>query len=381
MAKFLNKKEQVIDFKLTPYGKQRLSVGQFKPVFYSFFDDGILYDSQYAGFTEKQNDINNRIKNETQFIEGILSFTDIENYPAAGNYLEVASTDVGTLDPADIDISPPYKNISTDKFTYNSSITDVVFDSADNQLVPATKLVTCQGQIVKIKTHDETNYDFQVEETVETLGLSSTSRNYDIPQIDINVYYTKQVDDPSDPMSAKKMQQTVAETAKFADGKVIKLIKNDLVVYAEEINTEMLNENYDIEVFYVDEQSEIVKLERKFFQNRIEQIQDGFMVFQNPVVNPTNNYPQSAVEYYFDVLTDKQVDVNIACGCARNFNRESYYVDLDIDCENFKKENEVYYDIYGSVTVPEICQPGRGIDDPTYNTDGELVVADDTCED
>ena len=247
--------------------------------------------------------------------------------------------------------------------------------------MPATKLVTCQGQIVKIKTHDETNYDFQVEETVETLGLSSTSRNYDIPQIDINVYYTKQVDDPSDPMSAKKMQQTVAETAKFADGKVIKLIKNDLVVYAEEINTEMLNENYDIEVFYVDEQSEIVKLERKFFQNRIEQIQDGFMVFQNPVVNPTNNYPQSAVEYYFDVLTDKQVDVNIACGCARNFNRESYYVDLDIDCENFKKENEVYYDIYGSVTVPEICQPGRGIDDPTYNTDGELVVADDTCED
>ena len=36
MAKFLNKKEQVIDFKLTPYGKQRLSVGQFEPVFYSF---------------------------------------------------------------------------------------------------------------------------------------------------------------------------------------------------------------------------------------------------------------------------------------------------------------------------------------------------------
>ena len=59
----------------------------------------------------------------------------------------------------------------------------------------------------------------------------------------------------------------------------------------------MLNENYDIEVFYVDEQSEIVKLERKFFQNRIEQIQDVFMVFQKPDVNPTNNYPQEAVEY------------------------------------------------------------------------------------
>ena len=31
MAKFLNKKEQVIDFKLTPYGKRRLAAGKFKP--------------------------------------------------------------------------------------------------------------------------------------------------------------------------------------------------------------------------------------------------------------------------------------------------------------------------------------------------------------
>tara|TARA_Y100000592_G_scaffold47176_1_gene74976 strand:+ start:51742 stop:52890 length:1149 start_codon:yes stop_codon:yes gene_type:complete len=381
MAKFLNKKEQVIDFKLTPYGKQRLSVGKLKPVFYSFFDDGILYDSQYAGFTEKQNDINNRIKNETQFIEGILSFTDIETFPAAGNYLEVATTDVGTLDPADQDISPPYKNFSTDKFSYNSSITDVIFDAQNAQLAPATKLVTCQGQIVKIKTHDETNYDFNVEETVENLGLSSTSRNYDIPQIDINVYYTKQVDDPTNALAATDMQQTVAQTSKFADGKVIKLIKSDLVVYAEEMNTEMLNENFDIEVFEVKDESEIVKLERKFFKNRIDQIQDGFMLFQNPVINRADFTPPDSVEYYFDVLTDKQVDAKIACGCASNFNKESYYVDLDIDCEKIQKQNEIYYDIYGSVTVPEICQPTGGPNGPTYTEDGEIADTDDNCGD
>jgi len=45
MAKFLNKKEQVIDFQLTPYGVQRLSVGKLSPEYYAFFDDGILYDS------------------------------------------------------------------------------------------------------------------------------------------------------------------------------------------------------------------------------------------------------------------------------------------------------------------------------------------------
>ena len=48
MAKFLNKKEQVIDFQLTPYGRQRLSVGSLKPTYYAFFDDDILYDGPFA---------------------------------------------------------------------------------------------------------------------------------------------------------------------------------------------------------------------------------------------------------------------------------------------------------------------------------------------
>tara|TARA_Y100000593_G_scaffold88670_1_gene171409 strand:- start:404 stop:1549 length:1146 start_codon:yes stop_codon:yes gene_type:complete len=380
MAKFLNKKEQVIDFKLTPYGKRRLAAGRFKPKFYSFYDDGILYDSQYAGFTEKQNDINNRIKNETQFLQGILSFTDIEKHIPAGNYLEVASTDVNEKDFADIDISPPYAYFSTDKFSYNSGITDILYDSVNNQMAPATKLVTCQGQIVKIKTMDETNYDFNREKTVENLGLSSTSRNYPIPQIDVSVYYTKQVEPPSDAMSAKRLQETVAQTPPFADGNVIKLIKNDLVVYSEEVNTELLNENYDIEVFQIQEESAMKKMVQKFFEREIEQIEDGFMVFKNPIkLTSRRKHKPAAVEYYFDVLTDAQVDARIACGCAQNFNKDSYYVDLDIDCEKVQKDEEVYYDIYGSVTVPEICGPVGG--GRRLNEDGEVLDTDESCED
>ena len=36
---FFNKKEEVIDIKLTQYGKYLLSQGKFKPVFYSFSDE------------------------------------------------------------------------------------------------------------------------------------------------------------------------------------------------------------------------------------------------------------------------------------------------------------------------------------------------------
>ena len=47
MAKFLDKKEQVIDFKLTSYGRYLLSIGSFKPTYYAFFDNNILYDTKY----------------------------------------------------------------------------------------------------------------------------------------------------------------------------------------------------------------------------------------------------------------------------------------------------------------------------------------------
>ena len=87
MAKFLNKKEQVIDFQLTPYGKHRLSVGQLKPAFYSFFDTGVTYDSEYANFKEKQNNIHERIKTETHFIEGVLLFEEAENSVPPSTFL------------------------------------------------------------------------------------------------------------------------------------------------------------------------------------------------------------------------------------------------------------------------------------------------------
>ena len=48
MAKFLDKKERVVDFKLTPYGKHKLAVGKFKPTYYSFFDNGVVYDNEPA---------------------------------------------------------------------------------------------------------------------------------------------------------------------------------------------------------------------------------------------------------------------------------------------------------------------------------------------
>jgi len=47
--KFFNPKEEVLDIQLTQQGKRLLSMGKFKPKYYAFYDDDIIYDSSYAG--------------------------------------------------------------------------------------------------------------------------------------------------------------------------------------------------------------------------------------------------------------------------------------------------------------------------------------------
>ena len=65
---FFDKKEEILELKLSSYGRQKLAAGKFKPVYYAFFDDDILYDGARAGITEDNNDIEPRIQ------ENSLSF-------------------------------------------------------------------------------------------------------------------------------------------------------------------------------------------------------------------------------------------------------------------------------------------------------------------
>ena len=44
---FFDSKEEVLDVQLTPYGKHLLSKGLFKPAYYSFHDDGVIYDNRF----------------------------------------------------------------------------------------------------------------------------------------------------------------------------------------------------------------------------------------------------------------------------------------------------------------------------------------------
>ena len=74
MATFFDKKQDVIDVELTKYGEYLLSVGKFNPVYYSFFDNGVMYDTRYAQYSSSQNDNESRIQVDTPSLRTQHSF-------------------------------------------------------------------------------------------------------------------------------------------------------------------------------------------------------------------------------------------------------------------------------------------------------------------
>jgi hypothetical protein len=65
---FLNKKEQVFDIRLTSFGKKQLSKVGFRPEYYAFFDDGVIYHKE----SENQNATAGRI------VEDLVPRTQVE---------------------------------------------------------------------------------------------------------------------------------------------------------------------------------------------------------------------------------------------------------------------------------------------------------------
>ena len=345
MAIFLNKKEQVYDLKLTSYGKRLLSNGTFKPVYYAFYDDNVLYDGTYAGITESQNDIHKRIKQETQYLESLVHFKNIDNssnliVDEEGTYYES-------------DITPSEQELTTNNFKIEAMIGDAYLE-ADTNIAPAWKVVS-----------------------LNTRNMSSTfvdaKNDFKIPQINIELNYIKEIVPYNySYQTTQNIKELVYRSESFKDGNMIRIVPEDLMLYIEELNTTLLTENFDIEVFNVVSGSPTDIFERKYFPNDYsrfngEAIPDSYTQLladesfdpaqqYNTSIKSQNTITTASVEYYFTILKDGFVDKDTACKANDIFNKQSYYIDLDFDCVGGKADESIYVDIYGAVTEPEICQ-------------------------
>jgi hypothetical protein len=358
MAKLLDKKEEVIELKLTSHGKYLLGAGKFKPAYYAFLDDNIIYDASYANISETQSSAQKRIKEETQYLEGLVLFQDLEDYGLDDAIDEIE------FKPGDV---RPRDEIQSTEFYRFDQILGDAYLLGDSRVAPSWKVVTLQGSASSAHF-----MDFETKARIPQIELTAS---YVLRTMDYNEYFNEKVFNSQDPLDID------LTTDPLADDRVVYLDRPSPVFYIEEVNTQLLTENFDIEVFeFAEHESKEKKdvvfkfLRRKYYNKKEPQIIDGLMVSATKADSELNLEDQSAqsVEYYFDMIKDKQINKDLACRGASMFNNESFYIDLDFDCthdDSLEINTDIYGlgtaagvdqpgmpDIYGDAGVPEICQ-------------------------
>lgn len=304
---FFNKKEEVLDIKLTQFGKQLLSTGRFKPVYYAFFDDNILYDGGCASISEDQNDIEPRIQentpqNKTQHLFSSVE-TDFSSY----------------LNPRD-DISTPetdrirVQSTPEKEFSLVGALGDSDFQSKG---APNWKLTFLEGQI------DNASY-----------FLTSSYQSLQIPQVNLNLIYTTKI------LGARQTEKGAflggeIEQVVFTDGSSLNIFYNDgnknLLLMVEEGGVTFDKENFEIEVFTVNPADgsysplSFVKKEPAIVNNLL-------IVDTKPPEDV--EIDSTFVEFFFDVNVDSKIPKRDICEGIGKVKSKGFYVDDAIECDD-----------------------------------------------
>lgn len=308
---FFNKKEDVIEIQLTQYGKHLLSRGKFLPKLYAFFDDDILYDSRYAGIEEEQKQIQDRIENQTARLKTQYAFSSREKEV----HRLTAALVSGKADPQDRVIQPTADRHYALSAPLGSSALGI-------NKAPAWKINFLTGEA-------EENVDF-IKGAMPTMKIPQLKlkpisyktriRMGDEPDEEIDG--SAQVGDRYGAGSQGSFESTLVS---YSDGSYVSIEEDHALIDVRELNSEFMNENFDIEVFLVEEvdfQNNIVpksmigkvesreKLYPLCFVQQPKVIKNGFLL-DEPEGGPVDEYPEidpNYVEYWFNIWVDDEID-------------------------------------------------------------------------
>jgi len=248
---FFDKKEEVLEFKLTEYGKRKLQLGRLNPTFYAFFDDDILYNTEAAGFDEHQNTSDRRIRFETPALKVQKSTTGAET--RVNQFLEEVSGPLQETGSATGQYIISENSVAfVNAFQDTPQFAQKFFLGADplgtsdlkTQYAPAWHINTLENEISSSQYYQAVN-----------LTASNTSladgivRN--IPQIDVTIDYKSfySSDDELDDLIDEQAEKVVKLTEDSETGVALYLKEDYLVLDVVERNTDNLKDNFDIEVY------------------------------------------------------------------------------------------------------------------------------------
>tara|TARA_B100000287_G_scaffold403740_1_gene425814 strand:+ start:7149 stop:8183 length:1035 start_codon:yes stop_codon:yes gene_type:complete len=297
---FFNKKEEVLEIKLSSYGKQKLAAGTFKPVYYAFFDDDILYESEKAGVSEDNNNTEPRIQENTPSLRVQTNFTDLERkvmmqtheLSADGVFHESNVTDL-KHDPS---VFLDYDGLRNVLPLGNSQLS--------NQYVASWRIDFLASSYKNYRT---TTRDPSVSCSTP---YSCQKPIINIPQINVDlnvqpVLVQKDFVGLVDP-------ETGRYTAMRDDSSFIRLTDDYILLDVQEMNVDLLNDSFSIEVYEVIEDPDTgkEKLFPKLFKKEIQRIVDGIMLEDDEIDAQiiTTDVDDRFAEYYFDIAVDDGID-------------------------------------------------------------------------
>ena len=346
--RFLDPKEEVYKVKITPWGKYLLTQGKFSPVYYAFFDDDVLYDSSFLSGTgdtpEVQNDIKDRILDETPRFEGQTSFQGSETtlFTKFPNKLDEMYPGVTEK------INDPSYNINSSELPMNNYYLQKPLAKSGNNTItaPFFSVNMLTGAILSAELDGSGEGGYFSEK-----GNGPTAF---ISQVNFEVQDQIIIDTTPDltitPTKIIENDELFDSFYVFQDGTKIKYDKKELFLKLEEGNTEFLKENYDIEVFEIVENKKIIEgglTHTDEYLKKLSFAKEGETISQNNV------------EYYFNILMDKEIDPEFYCHVlANNKNKtKDIFSDNTFKCPDLEQEkfNLNIYNTDKTTTPVEKC--------------------------
>ena len=260
---FFNKKEDVIDVQLTQYGKHLLSTGKFKPAFYAFYDDDILYNAEKAEISEKQNASQERISEVQRPITQYSAVSIAETYDQTTDFLSKLNQN---KEMSDTTTQDPHLSKKMLTFPLRNSI-------SSKQESPYFEIKMLESTI---RSAVDTTTEGSVVIPIPQLEL--------IPSYGIYLNRTEEREISQQELNNQYYIDLTGDVVTFLDNSKVRIEREDIIIDLKEENSNRTVNSYEIEIYEVVEDSEGEKL------ILLEEKEDVYR--------------------YFDILKDGQIDSN-----------------------------------------------------------------------
>ncbi len=304
---YFDSKEEIINLQLTPYGRHLLSKGIFKPVYYAFFDDEIIYDSSYMDVSESKNEIEGRILNNTPVNKPQYNFSSLEQIIKNNTLLVQSENDRNK------------KLVEQDSADKNYALSIPLGKSSYNSIyAPAWNIKAIEGKIVTANQYID-NSD----------GTSGTLQPYlKIPQINLEKVkllkysFNQQLNITDTETSNKYRYATIEEDANNNASIYHYYSPKNILLDILEENVDDAKENFDIQ-FFIEEEKTVLQYGKPPEDSKVKFWRE-LSFFKKPVFIENNilldtpkyvddnillNLTKENVELYFNVTVDREIEL------------------------------------------------------------------------